>query len=311
VNRVDRLLAIILYLQGRRSTSVEDLANHFGLSIRTIYRDLIALGEAGVPLVFEPKQGYSILKGYTLPPVNLTETEALALSMGGLLVDQMVDASISQSLESALEKIKSVLPDSTRAQFDKLRTAMAVTALPVEVKQTPISQLQQAISENAVVTFDYQKPGGKNERRTAEPLGLIHYLARWHLIAWCRSKKDYRDFRADRMSNFVMTEEKFTCHNTFDASKFILNSMPVPSLVGVVKFDTVSTDRAKREWWLGIAEETPCEDGSILKLKTVEWLWLARWLLSFSVSATILGPNELSECINAEIDGLLAHYQKR
>ena len=79
MNRVDRLLALILYLQSRRVVTAEEMAQHFELSIRTIYRDLAALGEAGVPIAAEAGVGYTLMKGYNLPPVNFSAEEASAL----------------------------------------------------------------------------------------------------------------------------------------------------------------------------------------------------------------------------------------
>jgi predicted DNA-binding transcriptional regulator YafY len=78
MNRVDRLLALILHLQSRRVVTAEELAGHFELSVRTVYRDLNALGEAGVPIVAEAGVGYSLLRGYHLPPVMFTAAEAAA-----------------------------------------------------------------------------------------------------------------------------------------------------------------------------------------------------------------------------------------
>src|SRR6185503_11803203 len=91
MNRVDRLLAVILFLQSRRVTTAEQMARHFELSVRTIYRDLAALAEIGVPIAAEAGVGYTIMKGYHLPPVNFTTEEANALVTGGMLVGQFTD----------------------------------------------------------------------------------------------------------------------------------------------------------------------------------------------------------------------------
>src|SRR6187551_462883 len=99
MNRVDRLLALIVFLQSRRVVTAEQLAAHFELSVRTIYRDLAALGEAGVPIVAEAGVGYALLRGYHLPPVNFTAEEASALVTGGLLVGQFADASVRTRMQ--------------------------------------------------------------------------------------------------------------------------------------------------------------------------------------------------------------------
>src|SRR6266853_3697916 len=110
MNRVDRLLALILFLQSRRVVTAEQMAAHFELSVRTIYRDLVALGQAGVPIAAEAGVGYTLMRGYHLPPVNFTTKEASALVTGGLLVEQFADAAVKAQMQSALLKVRAILP---------------------------------------------------------------------------------------------------------------------------------------------------------------------------------------------------------
>src|SRR5262249_52000205 len=125
MNRVDRLMAIALRLQSRRVVRAEDLATHFEISIRTIYRDLAALGEAGVPIVGEAGVGCRLMGGYRLPPVMFTTEEASALSMGGMLVEHLTDASLRKQMDSALAKIRSVLPRERQDYLDRLERSTA------------------------------------------------------------------------------------------------------------------------------------------------------------------------------------------
>ncbi|MDI1319817.1 MAG: HTH domain-containing protein, partial [bacterium] len=92
MNRTDRLVAMVLHLQGRRVVRASELAEHFSITERTVYRDIAALGEAGVPIVGEAGVGYCLLKGYQLPPVMFTADEATSLVVGGELVKQVTDA---------------------------------------------------------------------------------------------------------------------------------------------------------------------------------------------------------------------------
>jgi predicted DNA-binding transcriptional regulator YafY len=102
MNRVDRLMAMIVHLQSRRLVRAEDIAAHFEISVRTVYRDIAALGEAGIPILGEAGVGYGLAKGYYLPPVMFTAEEASALFMGGKLVEHLTDASLRKHMESAL-----------------------------------------------------------------------------------------------------------------------------------------------------------------------------------------------------------------
>ena len=112
MNRVDRLVAIALRLQSRRLVRAEDLAGHFEVSVRTVYRDINALCEAGVPIISEAGVGYSLAKGYHLPPVMFTAEEASALSIGGKLVEHLTDASLRKEMDSALLKSRKILVSS-------------------------------------------------------------------------------------------------------------------------------------------------------------------------------------------------------
>jgi len=111
MNRIDRLTAIILMLQSHRVVTAEQLAEYFEISVRTVYRDIAALGEAGVPIVAETGVGYSLMRGYNLPPVMFTQSEAAALFMSGQLAEQFGDESLQKSLSGALLKIQSALPE--------------------------------------------------------------------------------------------------------------------------------------------------------------------------------------------------------
>ena len=104
VNRIDRLVAILIYMQGRRVTRAEDIAEEFATSIRTVYRDIAALAEAGVPIVGEAGVGYSIMKGYHLPPVHFTTEEATALITASMLMDRFADSSLMWSMSIGLSK---------------------------------------------------------------------------------------------------------------------------------------------------------------------------------------------------------------
>src|ERR1700726_885817 len=113
-------------MQGRRVTRAEDLADEFATSIRTVYRDIAALAEAGVPIVGEAGVGYSIVRGYHLPPVHFTTEEATALVTAGMLMDRFADNSLASSMDSALSKIRAVLPSDHQDHIARLEGRMSV-----------------------------------------------------------------------------------------------------------------------------------------------------------------------------------------
>ena len=309
MNRVDRLLALILYLQSRRVVTAEEMAQHFELSIRTIYRDLAALGEAGVPIAAEAGVGYTLMKGYNLPPVNFSAEEASALVTAAMLVQQFTDESIRAQMNSALLKVRAILPRDRQEQIGRLESGLATTAnarLPV---QADLSLLQQALAHRRLLRFQY-RGSGKSEsmERNVEPFGLVYYTQRWHLIAWCRTRKDYRDFRADRMTSVVALSETFQPREDFCLSDFVRRTTPPSTFTARVRFNPRAADRAKREWWLGVVKEEEIEGGSILTLATPEWNGLAFWLLSFGRSATVLAPESLQKLLIETASDLAKHH---
>lgn len=294
MNRMDRLVGLILYLQSRRTVTASEMAEHFGLSLRTIYRDLRALGEAGVPILGEAGVGYSIMKGYHLPPVNFTEEEAYALATSGLFAQHYSDESVKRHIGAALSKIRAILPSAHKDRALRLEQGLAAAATPVIENQTDLAALQLALGNCRVVRFSY-KGYGKDVAvtRDVEPLGLVHYLNRWHLIAWCRLRNGYRDFRTDRITGLEVLAEGFTPREGFSLPVYLRGAMPPPELRARVLFTDAATDRARREWWPGIEQELPVEQGSVLTLRAVDWEHLAHWLLAFGTDATVLEPQPL------------------
>jgi len=212
MNRVDRLMAMVVRLQGRRVVRAEDIAAHFEISVRTVYRDIAALGEAGIPIMAEAGVGYSLVKGYHLPPVMFTSEEASALSIGGKLVEHLTDASLWKQMESALMKIRSVLPRERQDYLDRLERSTAVisraTNATPRLSSEALTPIQRALAERRVLSLDYQAGQRRDiTKRQVEPLGLVYYADNWHLIAYCRLRRDVRDFRTDRILKFQLQNE--------------------------------------------------------------------------------------------------------
>ena len=223
MNRTDRLMAIVALLQSKKHLSAESIAERYKISVRTVFRDLRAMGEIGVPIGFEPGQGYFIANGYFLPPISLSMEEANALALMEPIVLRFADRSIQQHFETALAKIKMVLG---RAQREKLEQTQAQTAhyLP-EIYQhllpntNYLSSIQNAINHQTILQIEYENIQNERSKREVEPIGLTFYSLNWHLIAWCHLRQDYRDFRVSRIRALKPTLMPFrkTDHLTLHA----------------------------------------------------------------------------------------------
>jgi predicted DNA-binding transcriptional regulator YafY len=159
MNRVDRLMAIVVYLQARRVARAEDLARHFEISVRTVYRDIAALGEAGVPVIAEAGVGYALMKGYFLPPVSLTAEEASALVAAAILLRHHSDASLDKHTSSAIMKVRSVLPRDRQNAFDDLERTMAPLDCSARKYAVDLADLQSALCRRSVLRISYEAPG--------------------------------------------------------------------------------------------------------------------------------------------------------
>lgn len=213
MNRVDRLMGIITLLQAKKHRTLPQIAEHFNISERTVFRDLRAIGEIGVPVFFEPEKGYSVGNGFFLPPVSLTAEEANALSLAEPLVVRFADKSIQKHFASALSKIKMVLG---RGQREKMEESQARTAhfIPDQYQHLMpstdyLTPLQNAIASQHIVRIEYQNLQETASIRDLEPIGLTFYSLNWHLIAWCHLRQEYRDFRISRIQKLTETRMPF------------------------------------------------------------------------------------------------------
>ena len=211
MNRIDRLFGILTLLQSKKYVTAEAIAEKFGISVRTVYRDVKALVEQGVPVSFEQHRGYFIVQGYFVPPVSFTSEEANALLLMESLVQGFADRSISTHYTSALNKIKAVLRTKQKEGLERLDQNIKLQLPSCFVNDTDyLSLLQSAISGKTIVELEYKNTKSEVSHRQVEPIGLVFYAFSWHLIAWCHMRHDYRDFKLVRILKVKSTGQSFT-----------------------------------------------------------------------------------------------------
>jgi len=307
-------MAMVVYLQGRRLSRAEDIAAHFEISVRTTYRDLAALGEAGIPIMAEAGVGYSLVKGYHLPPVMFTAEEAGALFMGGKLVEQLTDASLRKHMESALMKIRSVLPRERQDDLDRLERSTVVleresSAAP-RLASEALIPIQRALAERRVLALDYLG-GARREltRRQVEPLGLIYYADNWHLIAYCRLRGDMRDFRSDRIRSLRLLNEVFSGHADFSLERYLQTAMDEENFdTVVIRFKSEVMEPVRRDWSARLMEEKADGDEMVVTMQVYALDSFARWVLSFGTKAKVVSPEPLKSLVAAEAARVVAQY---
>ncbi len=316
MNRTDRLLAIVLELQGKGRQRAEDLARTFETSKRTIYRDIQALCESGVPLVSIPGLGYSLMEGYFLPPLSFTTEEATMLLLGSDFMAQNFDAQYCTAAQSANRKIEGILPEQLRDDVRYLQSSIRFVATgpahnPQE--QAKLQQLRRAIIERTTVHFCYYKrhnPDHTEEQtsREADPYALIYMLNSWYLTAYCHLRLDVRIFRLDRMDMLVLLPKTFQRPANFQVGIPPKEEMSHHLLVRILFNPAIARwVRESRSFYTISEEEVP--DGLLVTLAIRDEQDILPWLLSWGRHARILEPASLRERVAAEAKDILHNCQ--
>jgi predicted DNA-binding transcriptional regulator YafY len=215
IKRISRLMAILTQLQTKKILTSVALAEKFGVSTRTIFRDLKALEQAGVPILTEEGKGFSLMEGYKIPPVMFTEHEANALVTAEQLVLKNRDSSLSKEYSQAINKVKAVLTHSTKEKVELLSNRIAVSpALSGTHTSDSLTFIQHALTAFKVLSITYRSEHAKQKtERRIEPFALYYSLQEsWTLIAYCQLRKDYRMFRLDRILKMDLLEVNFKPH---------------------------------------------------------------------------------------------------
>lgn len=314
MNRIDRLVAMVMHLQGRRVVRAEDMASHFEVSLRTIYRDIAALGEAGVPIAGEAGVGYSLVRGYHLPPVMLTADEAAALVVGAEMVRRFSDASLCGPMDAALDKLRAVLPRDRQEQVERLARQTVVVGPPAAAAGDARAQpwllaVQRAVAQRRVLRVIYRGRERDETRREIEPLGVVCYGGTWQLVAWCRLRADVRHFRIDRIRDLEMLGEQFPGRPDFSLSRHLERSAAQGANLPVrVWFAAGAEERARRECGATLVPERTADGGIEYSFTTWSHEWLAQWLLSFGADAEALEPAALRQQMHHAAAAVVRRY---
>lgn len=208
MRRADRLFQIVQTLRGRRLTTARFLAERLGVSDRTIYRDVQDLSLSGVPILGEAGVGYTLKKGFDLPPLMFDYDEVEALLIGARMASAYGGKELAKSAAQAMEKIAAVLPENRRAALETTQVYVPdfhVDAGVVDRFET----LRQAIKARQFVYIDYVTDDERRSQRELRPLALHFWGERWTLAAWCELRQAFRMFRLDRMRELNVQNKTF------------------------------------------------------------------------------------------------------
>src|SRR6185437_14736588 len=300
MNRIDRLTAILIQLQFKRVVKAQDIADRFSISLRTVYRDIRTLEEAGVPLLGEVGVGYSIMDGYRLPPVMFTKEEATAFLTAEKLIEKLTDTSTEEFYKSAMYKIKAVLRITEKDYLENLDNYIEVVDNPYLPKdKTPSNPLQiilKGISEKNVLVIDYfANHSQEKTKRNIEPVGIFFLGNYWHLVAFCHLRNDYRNFRTDRISNISLTNKFFKSEHPSLRSflKKISKEEKMFTVVMQINKDVVKY-LGDQKFYNGFVSQKTLKDKIEMTFLTSSIEGFARWYMMFGDQAEIISPKEVN-----------------
>ena len=302
MNRFDRITAILIQLQSRKIVKAQDLAERFEISLRTVYRDISSLAEAGVPIIGEAGVGYSIMDGYRLPPVMFTKEEARTFITAEKLMEKFTDLSTQSQYQSAMFKIKSVLRSSEKSMVESLENYIEVrqSAKPFYTDNSnTLDTLLKSITERKVSHINYNAISVNDPtNRAIEPVGIYHENNYWYTIAYCHLRNSYRNFRSDRIHKIELTEQPFQ-HKHAPLKDFLSQSWDTKNLRLVrIKINRKQAQYLdSQKYYYGFVSETVLENEVEMSFLTPSLESFAHWYLMLAASSCILEPESLKDIV--------------
>jgi len=312
-----RLITLIMTLQRQPNQKAADLAAKLGVSVRTLHRYFGMLDEMGVPIYAErgPYGGFSLVRGYKLPPLVFTPEEAVALYLGTSLVGEMWGQLYQESAQGALAKLENVLPDEQRNEIAWARRTLVATGLhraDPSALGPALEKLRRAAREQQRVNMLYQSTtGDKTTERQIDPYALGHRAGWWYLVGYCHLRNAPRTFRVDRIQSLEVLSQTFQMPDDFDIHTYLASEFAYQPIVRAkLRFTAEGAFIAKSNvaGWESL-EENP--DGSVdVSLSAPDLPWLASMTISFANLVTVLEPPELREMVRDWARSVVELYEE-
>jgi predicted DNA-binding transcriptional regulator YafY len=302
--KINRLLEITLILLNKRTVTAGELAERFGVSTRTIYRDIDELSSAGVP-VFTNKGGgggISLLENYAINRAMLTEHERDSL----LLALKTLQSTKYPEIDAILEKIGAVFKKAGSADWVNIEFSPWGSGPNEENK---FLNIKKAILECTVVTFDYINADGVLSHRQVEPAQLSFKGQAWYVWGYCRTRRDFRTFRISRIRNLVVTDERFT-RKPPQSIKEEEPWAPPPRYVTLkLRFQPQDLYRVYDDY--DEQRITRNADGTYdVTVAFPEDEWVYGYIMSFGCYVEVLEPPHIRDIIRERMQKALKFYQK-
>jgi predicted DNA-binding transcriptional regulator YafY len=302
---VTRLLTLLELLQAYRRLSGVELARRLGVAPRTVRRYVATLQEMGIPVGAEAGRygGYRLRPGFKLPPLMLTDGEALVVVLGLLAARRLGIVPESPAVEGAMAKLDRVLPDLLRDRIHGTQEAVELGLVAgldagLGFDAGVLLRLGAAAHDRRQVAMSYRARSGAATRREVDPYGVVFQSGRWYVAAWDHLRGAVRTFRLDRIQEVEVTDRGFERPADFDSIGHVQRSIaaaPWPFTVEVVLDLSLSEARGRVSATVGTLEERP--DGVLVRVGCDDLEWAARYLVGLECRFRVLGPPELRQAL--------------
>ncbi len=304
MSKIERISAILVKLQSCKFITAQQIADQFGVCLRTIYRDLRVLEEAGVPIVSNMGIGYSLTDGYKLPPLMFTAEEAIAFLMAEKVLGLQSGADAYELYRNGMDKIRAVLKAVEKNILEDFDSHIQVVDMLSPPPTQPLHVLQPllgSITQKKAVEIHYALHYDmKTTVREVEPIGIFYMFQNWYLLAWCKMKGDYRTFHLGRIKSVRRLEEEFV--KSHRSLKIILKSLYPNNTRNhhhvKIKLSKIAVrDMGVGKYLHGLSVEKITEDFVIQGYVVSSLEYFGRWYLSFADQAEIIEPMELKNVV--------------
>lgn len=301
MNKFDRIVAILILLQSRRTITANEIAEKFNISIRTVYRDINTLYEAGVPIVSEAGRGYSMMEGFTIPPIMFNKEELTAILTAEKLVEKFTDKSILKSFKSASTKIRSILKYQDKELLENFENNILVFRSKklndISYDSDILQKILSSISTKKAIQIEYFSfYSNETNERIIEPIGIFLYDNYWHTIAFCRLRNSYRNFRLDRIKKISVGDLAFQAvHPSINEYiKKMSSERQITTIV--IKIDKLYAKYInERKYYYGFVSEIESDTSIEMTFINDYHNSFLRWFVSFADVAKIIQPSDLNE----------------
>lgn len=307
MNRIDRVTAILIQLQSKKIVKAQDIADRFKISLRTVYRDVKTLEEAGIPIIGEAGIGYSIMDGYRLPPVMFTREEATAFLTAEKIIEKFTDASTQSSYKSAMFKVRAVLRSTEKDMLenieDHIHVLRSVQPFDTNSVENSLQPFLKSIAEKKVLRIKYTAfHSDETTERDIEPVGIFYASGYWHALAYCRLRKDYRDFRADRIKSIIVKDEVFNKEHPSLKTYLdrITQQQQLQKIIINVNRETSKYLQSQKLYY-GFVSEQRIKDKIQMTFLSAYPESFVRWYIMFADRAEIVYPDSLQKMLEDHI----------